>query len=106
MFRIAKMKELLRKPALVFFVWMLLISLPLFLFPINLFDGEIVHQIDTLEHIEQAPLSLSYFIGIGYAPEEMHGIKDFYLTSKGYILAVLLIIAFPALLAYRVKMRG
>lgn len=99
------MKELLRKPIFVFFMVMLLIALPLFLFPINLFEGEIVYQIGALEHVEQAPLSLSYFIGIGYAQEDMYGIKDFYLTTKGYILAALLIIGFPALLAYRVKMR-
>jgi hypothetical protein len=99
------MKELLRKPIFVFFMVMLLIALPLFLFPINLFEGEIVYQIGALQHVEPAPLSLSYFLGLGYAPEDMFGVQDFYLTRNGYILAALLILGFPALLAYRVKMR-
>lgn len=50
----------------------------------------------------EAPLSLAYFIGIGYNPEDMVEVKDFYLLPSGYILASALIIGLPALVTYRI----
>ena len=83
-----------------------MIGVPLFLFPINLFPGEIVTIINKTEHIEKAPLSLSYFIGLGYDAQDMASIKDFYLTARGYALAGCLLIGIPFLVAYRVSTKN
>lgn len=98
------MKVILKKPLLVFIISMLLIATPLLLFPINFFQGQIVYQNGIAETVVDAPLSLSYFIGLGYSPEDMVGIKTFHLKTGGYILAVLLILGIPGLLAYRVSL--
>lgn len=50
----------------------------------------------------QAPLSLSYFIGMGYKSDDMVLFKDFYLLPSGYILALALIVGLPALVTYRI----
>ncbi|MBI1835964.1 MAG: hypothetical protein HYR91_01735 [Flavobacteriia bacterium] len=72
------------------------------MFPINLFDGEIIVKKGLVEEKIQRPLSLSYFIGMGYDSKDMDIIKDFYLLPKGYLTAFLLIFCFPALLSYRI----
>jgi hypothetical protein len=82
------------------------IALPLCIFPINLFQGEIIRMEGLVETKIQAPLSLSYFFGLGYAEEDMISIKDFYLTPGGYILATLFTLGFPALIAFRVHLRN
>ena len=51
---------------------------------------------------EAAPLSLSYFIGLGYNSQDMNGIQDFYLLPKGYLLAICIIFGLPAILSYRI----
>jgi hypothetical protein len=99
------MKSVLQKPIYVFLISMLLVALPLFLFPINLFQGVIVYQEGLVETTVQAPLSLSYFVGIGYNPDDLMGIKSFYLKPGGYVLAALLILGIPGLIAYRVNLR-
>jgi hypothetical protein len=99
------MKANFKKPLFVFLVSMILIALPLFLFPINLFQGVIVYQEGLVETIAEAPLSLSYFIGLGYSPDDLMGIKSFYLKPGGYLLATLLILGIPGLIAYRVNLR-
>ena len=96
----------IKKPLDVFIICLLVIGAPLFLFPINLFPGEIVTIINETEHIEKAPLSLSYFIGLGYDAEDMASIKDFYLTARGYALAGCLLIGIPFLIAYRVSTKN
>ena len=53
----------------------------------------------------QTRLSLSYFIGLGYDESEMVYVKDFYLTTKGIFMAVIFIIGFPALLAFRLYLK-
>jgi len=99
------MKRILRKPFLVFLILMLSFALPLFLFPISIFPGEIVHIVGAKEIVAPADLSLSYFIGIGINKEDLEGVKEFYLTAQGKILALIFIIGLPAILAYRVKLR-
>ena len=95
----------IKKPFDVFIFSLFLIALPLFLFPINLFPGEILISINGTEQISEAPLSLSYFIGLGYDPSDMENIKDFYLTSQGYALAICMLIGIPFLIAYRVYLK-
>ncbi len=77
-------------------------ALPLFLFPINLFPGEVIQKIGATEQAVPIPLSLSYFIGFGYDPVDLEGIKDFYLLPRGYALAFCLLIGFPTIMAFRV----
>ena len=90
----------LRKPTVSFFVAMISIAAILFLIPISLFDGEVLFShTSTWQPLK---LSLSYFIGIGVSQEDLAGVEDFRLVGMGYILAVLLLFAFPLLIAYRV----
>jgi hypothetical protein len=95
------MRAFLKNPLLVFISSFAIIALPLFLFPLNLFEGEIVYEQGISMQKIQAPLSLSYFIGIGYEETEMIGVKTFYLLPRGYILVALFLLGFPSLLAYR-----
>jgi hypothetical protein len=87
-------------PLKVFLIVFLIISIPLFLFPINLFSGIIVFGKLGVE--KDVPLSLSYFIGMGYNPSDLKSIvvTDFYLTVQGKILAFIFLIGIPSLLAY------
>lgn len=100
------MKSKLSQPWFIFVISFFAIALPLCIFPINLFQGEIIMMEGLVETKIQAPLSLSYFFGLGYAEEDMIGIKDFYLTPTGYMLAALFTIGFPVLIAYRVHLRN
>ena len=99
------MRNNLKKPWFVFVVTFLAITLPLCLFPINLFQGEIIVQEGLAETRIQAPLSLSYFLGLGYSEEDMIGVKDFYLLPQGIILGVLFTLGIPALIAMRAHYR-
>ena len=97
------LKRFLR-PLPIFILSFLVISLPLFLFPINLFKGEIIEKTPVNALPIPAKLSLSYFIGIGYDPSDMSNIKDFYLLAEGYFFAAVLLIGIPGILAYRVSL--
>ena len=99
------MRTQLKKPLVIFFLSIVLIALPLFLLPLNLFNGEIVYQHELVEQKVAAPLSLSYFIGIGYEQQDMVGVKEFYLVKDGIILAVLFLIGIPAIIAYRFHLK-
>lgn len=100
------MKNNNKKPFVIFGVTSLLLAIVFFVFPINLFDGEIVIKNGLQEITESRQLSLSYFIGIGYEKADMDIIKDFYLTPKGWIMAFIFIFGFPALFAYRLNARN
>jgi Zn-dependent protease len=95
------MNSTMKKPVIIFLGSMLLLLAIFFLFPINLFDGVIIEQRGIQKFIHQRPLSLSYFIGIGYDQEDMEFIKDFYLTGKGYAMVFIFTAGIPFLLAYR-----
>jgi hypothetical protein len=99
------MKQLFQKPIYIFFFAMICIALPLCLFPINLFQGEIVYMNGLVEVVEPAPLSLSYFLGLGYNEEDMVGIMDFHLLPSGILTAVIFIFGIPALIAYRIYLK-
>jgi hypothetical protein len=95
------MKKYQRRALAIFFGTSLGLALLFFLFPINLFDGVIVYKDGIREINENANLSLSYFIGVGYDEADMAQIQDFYLTVKGKIIAFIFIFGFPGVLAYR-----
>jgi heme/copper-type cytochrome/quinol oxidase subunit 4 len=99
------MKDYLKKPWFIFILSVFCIAIPLCVFPINLFQGEIILQEGLVETKVQAPLSLSYFLGLGYREEDMIGIKDFYLLPSGYALASIFLIGIPGLIAYRFSLR-
>ena len=84
---------------LTFLVCFLIITIPLIVFPVNLFDGEIVY-LNGL--VEPAPLSLSYFFGLGYEQADMESVASFHLVTKGYFMAFILTLGLPSLIAYRI----
>lgn len=94
-----------KKPIVIFIVLVVFLLCLFFLFPINLFSGEIIIKQGLVEVTEQRPLSLSYFIGLGYDESDMDIIKDFYLLPQGYLTAVIFILGIPALVAYRVYLK-
>lgn len=94
------------RPIAIFIVTVLILGLVFFLFPINLFDGKIVYQEGLKEFTVDAPLSLSYFIGLGYDEADMGNVQSFYLTWKGMMMACIFLLGFPALLAFRVHLRN
>ena len=98
------MKHILSNPKALFIALVILFLIIFFLFPINLFDGEIVYQKGLVTITEKRPISLSYFIGMGYDKEDMVGIKDFYLLPVGYLMALVFTVGIPALIAYRVHL--
>jgi hypothetical protein len=81
-----------------------LFSFIFFLFPINLFDGEIIFEIQGQEIKSKAKLSLSYFIGVGLKKEDLYDVKDFYLLPMGYAMAFLIFIGLPSILAFRMNL--
>jgi hypothetical protein len=95
-----------KKAVLTFLFIAVAISLPLCLFPINLFEGEIVMSNGLQELKTQAPLSLSYFFGLGYDEADMVGIDRFYLLPKGYFTLILFLIGIPGIFAYRVYLKN
>jgi hypothetical protein len=97
-----KFKVLLQNPIYVFIVSFLLIGLLLVLVSPNFFEGEIIYRVGP-HHTEtiKAPLSLAYFIGLGYEQDDMKHVVDFYLTKRGYILAFCIWFGFPIVFAYR-----
>lgn len=96
---------MLKKPLVLFILGVALMSVILFLFPLNLFDGEVHFDTGKQQFTEPIKLSLSYFIGIGIKTGDLKDVSSFNLTKSGYVLAFILIIGFPALLAYRMHLK-
>ncbi len=96
------MLDFFKKPLHLFITLVVLLTLFFFLFPVNLFDGVIEIENGLIQYEEPRPLSLSYFIGIGYEDSEMEFVKDFYLTTKGIFMAFVFILGIPGLISYRV----
>lgn len=94
------MRAFFRNPKAIFFLSMIIIAGILFFVPLNIFDGEIQSRY----HSGWIPwkLSLSNFIGIGTEDAAAEGVIGFRLVGMGYVLAALLLFAFPLLIAYRV----
>ena len=96
-----QLKHYLLKPWFVFVFSFILISGTLIVVSPNLFEGEIVYAQNGKKYVLEAPLSLAYFVGLGYEKTDMEQVVDFYLTRRGYMLAASLLFGFPTLLAYR-----
>jgi|GEM_PF-165978 len=102
------MKTLVRltsDPLKMFILTCLLINLPLWTLPINLFNGVVVFKQGASSVKLDAPLSLSYFIGMGYDEADMSNIETFYLKTEGIVLAIAFCLGFPGLMAYRAYLR-
>ena len=84
----------------------LVLAIVFFTIPINVFDGQIDYKEGNREFTVEVPLSLSYFVGLGYEESEMQFVQDFRLTPKGWGMAVIFIFGFPALLAYRIYLKA
>jgi len=91
----------MKRPLVLFLAMSITLATIFFTLPINMFDGEILMVEPHREYIIQTNLSLSYFIGIGYEDADMVHVKDFYLTFKGVMMAIIFIAGLPAILAYR-----
>jgi len=96
----------LKRPLFSFFLVFILLALPLFTLPINLFPGEVVYGSGAKAVKIQAPISLSYFLGLGYNADDMVGVTEFYLRGSGYLLAFCVLMGLPALAAYRLLLRN
>lgn len=92
-------------PWKVFVLSVVVLSAILFVFPINLFEGVIVYGDNLNELPSEAPLSLSYFVGMGYDKGDLVGVKDFYLKPSGIFLAIAITIGIPFLVAYRIYLK-
>lgn len=90
-----------RRSWIIFFGLSFALAAIFFLLPINLFDGVIEYDEGVRQYDVEAPLSLSYFIGVGYDQADMVNVKNFYLKPKGIVMAILFIFGFPALISYR-----
>jgi hypothetical protein len=97
------MKNFLRKPLHVFLVAMVLVSIILFTVPINLFDGEVVYSVNGVEFTEKLKMSLCDFTGLWMSEADLKDVKEFHLVGMGYLMAFLMIVCLPALIAYRVR---
>ena len=97
------MKANLRNPYLVAAFLTLVLASIFFLFPIEVFDGEVTYTNGVQSITIRQRLSLSYFIGMGFEEgKSMRDISHMALVPKGYVLAILMIVGFPALIGYRV----
>ncbi|MCO5260633.1 MAG: hypothetical protein M9916_10860 [Crocinitomicaceae bacterium] len=97
------MDQLRQKPFLIFLIFFLLISIPLWTLPIQLFPGVIEYESGMQELKIDAPLSLSHFIGLGLNEGDLDNVKTFYLKPSGYALAVAFLIGIPAVIALRIS---
>ncbi len=97
--------NLFKRPVLLYISLVLLIAIPLFTLPINLFPGEVSYKSGMVEVVDDAPLSLAYFIGMGYEQSEMDVITDFRLKPQGFLLAFLIVLGIPGLIAYRIHLK-
>jgi hypothetical protein len=95
----------MKNPIVLFISTSLLLAIIFFTLPINLFDGVVEYEEPYKTYTLEQPLSLSYFIGIGYDEADMVYVKSFRLSVKGYIMAFIFILGLPALLAYRLHLR-
>ena len=98
------MKEFFKKPLNLFLLLSFVLAAIFFLLPLNLFDGVIEYEEGIRSFKEETPLSLSYFIGLGYEESDMEFVKDFYLTTKGVVMAFIFILGVPGIISYRVHL--
>lgn len=90
----------------IFVITAVVLCIIFFTLPINLFDGQIDYVEPHREYTVDTPLSLSYFIGLGYDEADMEYVKAFRLTGRGWLMATIFIVGFPALLAYRIYLKA
>lgn len=92
-------------PWKIFILSVVVLATILCVFPINLFQGVIFYENNLQEMVVDAPLSLSYFLGIGYEEADLIGVKTFYLKPSGIFLAVAVLLGIPFLVAYRLYLK-
>lgn len=95
------MSPLWRKPWFIFLLGFTIITLVFYFVPLALFDGEVIFNNEVTEWKVPTKLTLKQITGIGITEEELKDVKTYYLVSQGYLLLFLMLLGFPALLAYR-----
>ena len=73
------MKRFFSKPLNTFLTLFILLFLIFLLFPINIFDGEIIYNQGLVTMAEKRPLSLYFVSGLEYSKNELKGIQEFHL---------------------------
>lgn len=96
------MKKIFRNPIATFIFVGAIVSTLLFLIPINLFDGEVVYNVNGRVFTAETKMSLSDFTGLWHSEADVKDVEDFYLTGKGWLMVFLINLCLPALIAYRV----
>ena len=92
-------------PLALFIGTALILSILFLTLPINLFDGEYTYKVGLQEFTTEAPLSLSYFVGMGLNEGDLDNVLDFHLLPKGWMMVFIFIFGIPGILSYRWHMK-
>lgn len=97
------MKNILRKPYLLFVLTALLMSAIFIFVPVKFFDSELHYQTELQDFTVVEKLPLGYYLGIGIDQDELEasGLKSFKLTSAGALLVAIMLVGIPGMLGYR-----
>lgn len=95
-----------KKALIVFGISVVVVGVILCVVPIELFNGEVTWLLNGEEQTFEQNLSLSYFFGIGIEGEQLNYVKSFRLTGQGWMLAFIMIVGIPGLIAYRMYLKG
>jgi len=95
-----------KKALIVFGIGAVVVAAILCTIPVDLFDGEVVWNINGQEVARPQNLSLSYFFGIGVDAEQLQYVESFRLTGQGWMLVFIFIIGIPGLIAYRMYLKA
>ena len=95
------MKKKITNPFIIFGIGVTIMLSIFFFFRIDIFPGEII----TRNKIFTCDISLSYLIQKGAPAHYFNDIEGVKLHTKGYLLASILILGFPGLVAYRIHLK-
>jgi energy-converting hydrogenase Eha subunit F len=95
------MMPIWRKPYFVFAVSLVVLAVVFLLIPVPLFDGEVIFNNGISEWTVQTKMTLAQVLKIGVNEAELVDVKAYYPILQGYVLLALMLIGFPALVAYR-----
>ena len=99
------MNPVLKRSLIIYGGLVVLLAVIFFTIPVALFDGVVQYESGIQSFSHETPIPLSYFLGFGAEDMKAANVKDFHLTMTGFILAFVLILGFPGLIAYRYYLR-
>ncbi|GAB5416678.1 MAG: hypothetical protein Crog4KO_21670 [Crocinitomicaceae bacterium] len=95
-----------KKALIVFSISTVVIAVVLCVIPVDLFNGEVVWNINGQQITREQNLSLSYFFGIGVEEVQWKYVDSFRLTAQGWLLVFIIIVGIPGLIAYRMYLKA